>query len=538
MPWPPVPVPEGRQRAAAPALGWRVLAALLLTLAAPLQAATLRIASAFDPQTMDPHALALLYQARVSSQIYEGLVGRDRDFRLAPGLATSWKAISPTVWRFQLRPGVTFHDGSAFSADDVVFSLQRSLAPPSQRGFQLQGLREIRRVDALTVDLVTEAPDVILPEKLHGVGIMSRSWAQRHGVEKAQDFAGKQETHAVRHANGTGPFRLLRYEPDVRTTLTRHEAWWGWREADAGNLTEAVFLTLRSDATRLAALRSGEVDLLLDPAFQDIARIATDPRLQVLQAEGLSQQYLALDLHSPTLDSEGRALPNPLRDLRVRQAIRHAIAVPLIIDKVLRGQAVPAQGLLSPLIDGVPAASGSPWAHDPARARTLLAEAGLAGGFALALECVNTTWREAVCQSIAAMLNQVGIRATLRSTPTPQFFPRLTQGQIPFAEFGWVASPDPWSTLNALFRSPAEGGRGAFNVGRYRNPAADALIDRLRVEPDPERRRAQVAQALALIEADLPVIPLYRRTLAWALPRTVQAVIWPNDMIELRWVRR
>jgi peptide/nickel transport system substrate-binding protein len=514
------------------------LVALLLAFTGPLHAATLRIASAFDPQTMDPHALALLYHARVSSQIYESLVTRDREFRLAPALATAWKTTSPNVWRFTLRPGVTFHDGTPFSADDVVFSLQRALAPPSQRGFPLQGLKEVRRVDALTVDLVTDAPDVVLPEKLHGVGIMSRAWAQRHGVDKAQDFAGKQETHAIRNANGTGPFRLVRYEPDARTALARHEAWWGWREADAGNITEAVFLSVRSDATRLAALRSGEVDVLLDPAFQDIARIAADSRFQVLQTDGLSQQYLAFDLDSATLDSDGKALPNPFRDLRVRQAVRHAIAVPLIIDKVLRGQAVPAQGMLSPLIDGVPATAMAPGGYDPARSRALLANAGLADGFAVTLECVNTAWREAVCQSIVAMLNQVGIRATLRSTPTSQFFPRLTQGRIPFAEFGWVASPDPWSTLNALFRSPAEGGRGAFNVGRYRNPAADALIDRLRIEPDAAKRRTQVAQAVALIEADLPVIPLYRRTLAWALPKTVQVVPWPNDMIELRWARR
>ena len=509
-------------------------------LAGPAQAVTLRIASAFDPQTMDPHALALLYQARVASQVYESLVTRDRDFRLAPGLATAWRQSAPTAWRFTLREGVRFHDGGNFSADDVVFSLQRALAPPSQRGFQLQGLVRMVALDPQTVELHTEAPDLALPDKLHGVGIMSRAWAERHGATRAQDVAGRQEAHTARHANGTGPFRLVRHYPDARTVLERDEAWWGWGDPDTGNIRRAEFVTLRSDATRLAALRSGEVDLVLDPAFQDVARLAADPRLQVVRADGLAQQYLVFDLARPTLEGSGEpGRPNPFLDRRVRQAVRHALDVPLIIDKVLRGQAVPAQGMLSPRIEGVPAAPGaSAPAHDPARARALLAEAGHAGGIDVTLECVNTTWREAVCQAAAAMLTQVGIRTRLRSSAPSVFFPRLTRHQVTLAEFGWVASPDPWGTLSALFRSPGPDGRGAFNVGRYGNPRVDEAIDALRVEPDAARRRAQVAQALAVIDADLPLVPLYRRTFTWAMVVPLQVVQWPNDMLELRWVRR
>ncbi len=191
-------------------------------------ATTLRIASAFDPQTMDPHALALLYHSRVAFQIHDSLINRDEQYRLEPSLALSWQALNPTSWRFKLRPGVTFHDGTPFTADDVVFSIQRALAAPSQRSFQLKGVTAAMKVDALTVDVLLEAPDAVLPEKLPFIAMMSRAWAEQNKVQTAQDFNAKQETFAVRNANGTGPFRLERFEPDARVVLKRNPKWWGW----------------------------------------------------------------------------------------------------------------------------------------------------------------------------------------------------------------------------------------------------------------------------------------------------------------------
>ena len=196
------------------------VAAFVLVAAASAPAAPLRVASGFDPQTMDPHALALLYQSRIYTQVYDSLVGRDEKFALEPALALSWQATSATTWRFKLRPGVTFHDGSAFTADDVVFSIERALGPTSQRAFQLKGVTGAKKVDDLTVDVQLATPDAVLPEKFVGVAIMNRAWSVKNGVERAQDFNAKQETYTVRNANGTGPFRLERYEPDVRTVLT------------------------------------------------------------------------------------------------------------------------------------------------------------------------------------------------------------------------------------------------------------------------------------------------------------------------------
>lgn len=219
----------------------------------------LRFASAFDPQTMDPHALTLLYHSRVVTQIYEGLVNRDEQFRLAPSLALSWAQQDARTWRFKLRPGVKFHDGSAFTADDVVFSIERALQRESQRATQLRGVLGARKVDALTVDVLLAAPDALLPEKFWLIAMMSKAWSEKLGVTKPQDYNAKQETPAVRQAMGTGPFMLKRYEADVQTQLQAHPEWWG-RAGHRGNLDEAHYQVIQSDATRLAALRSGQVD--------------------------------------------------------------------------------------------------------------------------------------------------------------------------------------------------------------------------------------------------------------------------------------
>ncbi len=520
-------------------LRWLARALLVLLLAGTglSQAAAVRVASAFDPQTMDPHALALLYHTRVIGQVYESLVNRDVRYQLEPALATEWRMVSPTAWRFRLRGGVSFHDGSTMSVDDVVFSLQRAMAPPSQRAFQLKGVSAIKAVDAGTVEIQTEAPDAVLPEKLVFIAVMSRAWAEKHGVQKAQDFNGKQETFAVRNANGTGPFRLERYEPDVRVALKRHAGWWGRADARNGNLDEAQFITIKSDATRLAALSSGEVDLVLDPPFQDITRLKQDPRVALAQMPDIGQQYLTFDQARDELEGSDLKGRNPFKDLRVRQAVYHAINVPVIIDKVLRGQAQATGAFLSPLVDGSPAELDKRLPFDPAKAKALLAQAGYPQGFAVTMDCVNVAWRENVCQAMTAMLTQVGIRTTLRSSPTNQFFPKLSQGTASLIEYGWTATPDAWASLNGLFRSFDRTGLGTFNAGRYSNPKLDALIDGIRVEPDLTRRRAMVATVLRLVAEDLPYIPLYRRTLTWAHTRSIGLVQWPNDTLELRWVR-
>ncbi len=515
--------------------GWLGFALLLLaagSVAMPLAAKTLRLASAFDPQSMDPHALALVYQTRVVSQIYESLVSRDRDFVLEPALAVSWTPVDPQTWRFKLRPNVKFQDGTPFTADDVVFSIGRAQAKNSQRVFQLRGISAVHRVDDLTVDFLLAAPDAVLPEKLTYVGIMSRGWAAAHAVLGAQDYNARQETYAVRHANGTGPYRLLSYEADARAVLQANPLWWGQR----GNVDEAIYVVIQSDATRLAALVSGEVDFVIDPPFQDVSRLKQEQRFKLVEIGDIGTQYLGFNQSRdelPFSDLKGR---NPFKDRRVRRAVYQAIDIDTIVAKVLRGQAIAAGSYVSPLVDGYRADLDHRLAYDPAAARVLLKEAGYGDGFAVTLDCVNVAWRAAVCQAITGMLAQVGIRATFQPWPTATFFPRITQATSSFFEFGWSPLTDAWPMLNALVRSYGSGGTGTFNGGRYSNPPLDALIDAIRVEPDLVRRRQLVGDALRALQADLPLIPLYRRKLTWAMRPDISVAPWPNDVLELRFV--
>jgi peptide/nickel transport system substrate-binding protein len=512
------------------------LALLLLAawwVATPVAAKTLRFASAFDPQSMDPHALALQYQTRVVSQIYESLVNRDRNFQLEPGLALAWTQIDPRTWRFKLRPDVRFHDGTKFTADDVVFSITRAQARNSQRAFQLRGISAVRGVDDLTVDFLLAAPDAVLPEKFVYVGIMSRRWAAAHDVLEPQNYNARQETYAVRNANGTGPYRLASYESDARAVLQANPLWWGQR----GNVDEAVYVVIQSDATRLAALVSGEVDFLIDPPFQDVPRLKREHRFKLEEIGDIGTQYLGFDQSREALQQSDVKERNPFKDRRVRRAVYQAIDIDTIVAKVLRGQATAGGSYVSPLVEGYRPEFERRLGYDPPAARALLKEAGYAAGFAVTLDCVNVAWRAAVCQAIAGMLAQVGIRTTFQPWPPATFFPRITQATTSFYEFGWSPAMDAWPILNALVRSYGADGAGTFNGGRYTNPQLDKLIDAIRVEPDLARRRQLVTDALRELHEDLPLIPLYRRKLTWAMRPDISVAQWPNDVLELRFVQ-
>ncbi len=514
----------------------RLLIGLTFALAASsalAQGKTLRFASAFDPQSMDPHALALLYHSRVVTQIYEGLVNRGKDFKLEPSLATSWEMVNATTWRFKLRQGVKFHDGTPLTAEDAVFSIERALDKASQRKNQMLGISGAKKIDAQTIDVTTTQPDAVLPDKLFLVGIMSKAWAEKHNVVKPQDYNAKQETFAVRNANGTGPFMLVRYEADVRTTLKANPAWWG-KGSGGGNVDEAQYQVIQSDATRLAALQSGQIDFVIDPPFQDLARLKADASLKVSQTDDIGTQYFALNQHSAEIgDVKGK---NPFKDLRVRKAVQLAIDTDLIVKQVLRGEGAVTGSFVSPLVDGyLPEFEQRPKA-DAAAARALLKDAGYENGFAVQMDCVNVAWRASVCQAAASMLEKVGIKASLVTSPSSMFFPKLSQGTGTLVEFGWSPTPDAWNIFQSLVHTNDALAAGAFNAGRYSNPKLDALIDGLRSEPNLTTRRAMVQDALRIVQAELPLVPLYRRKHNWVMRPNVEVVQWPDDVLELRWV--
>ena len=338
------------------------------------------VSFAAEPRTLLPNTIVDWTTNDQVEHIYDRLVDRDaKTYKPSPMLATGWKVVNDTTWEFPLRPGVKFHDGTPFTADDVVFSITRAMAKTSQRTSQVRGITAVRRVDALTVDVQLEAPDAVLPDKLYLVAIMSRAWSEKNGVAQPQDYNGKQETFAVRNANGTGPYMLKTYEQDRRLVLVENPNWWGRSDkaigAQLGNVTEAVYTVIQQDATRLAALASGEVDFVIDAPFQDAARLKKDPNLKVSETPDLGTQYLGFDQAHAELATSNVKGRNPFKDLRVRRAVAHAIDVDTIIAKVLRGQAIPTGSLVSPLVDGYVPALETRLPYDPAKARALLKEA-------------------------------------------------------------------------------------------------------------------------------------------------------------------
>jgi peptide/nickel transport system substrate-binding protein len=513
----------------------RLLFTLCLALASAqhADAKVLRYASQVDPGTMDPHAMASLYNTRVIGQIYEPLVGRDEKFRIAPRLALSWSTIQPNVWRFKLRPGVKFHDGTPFTADDVVFSVQRGLAPTSQQKPAIPNVTGARKVDALTVDLITSQPTPVLPLALTNFRIVSKAWCVTHHVEKPLDFNAKEETFAARNANGTGPYMLKSWDADVKTVLVANPSYWGQR----GNVTEAQYLVVGSGATRLSGLISGELDFVIDAGVQDVERLSRIPDIRVAQGESLGAQYLGFDFAHDRLihgDAQGT---NPFRVLKVRQAIRYAIDVEAIRTKVMRNLSSVGRALYSPMVDGWDASFAKPVPYDPEKARALLKEAGYPNGFSVTLDCSLQAPADAVGQAVAGMLSRVGIRVNYQPSTFNVLLPKLNGRDSSLYIIGWTPfTADAEGVMVPLVHTATAPGTGDFNFGGYSNAKVDDLLDRARVELDAAKRRALLVEAMTALDADAAFVPLVYRRVVWAMRKNVTTPILPNDNLDLRFV--
>ncbi len=514
-----------------------VLAALLsfLSHAADTQAQgkTLRYASQDDPQTLDPHSSNLLPTNRVLSQVYEGLVVRDKNFKLVPGLALSWSQPDAKTWRFKLRPGVKFHEGQAFTADDVVFSVARALHPLSQMKSSLQGVANARKVDNLTVDLIMKEPNPVLLNHLFQFRIASKEWATKNKSEAPQNYKDGEDTYASRNTNGTGPFKVTLRQPDVKTTLVANPEWWNKSSPEKGNLTQVDLLPVKSNATRAAALLSGEVDFVLDPPPQDIARLKGNPNIKIQEGTEARFQYLAFDSNRNELlysDVKGK---NPLKDVRVRQAIAYAIDVEAIKDKVMRGLAVPTGSLVPPGVQGYSKHADKRYTFDKEKAKKLLAEAGYPNGFGITLDCGNIQPASDVCQAIPPMLSQVGIRVTPNIVPQATYFPKIQKFDTSMYVLSWgAATYDALYNLQLLVHTSTgeNTGLGDSNYGRYSNPKMDVLIAKIRVENDMKKRDAYIGEALLLNHSEVAILPIHQPLVPWAMRKNVDAVFAPNNV--------
>lgn len=498
-------------------------------------AQTVRIANQGDALSMDPHSLNETLQLSVTGNVYEPLVGRNKDLSLTPMLATSWKQTSPTVWRFELRKGVQFHDGTPFTADDVVFSLARTQVEGSDMKSYTNDFKEVRKIDSHTVEIETKTPFPILPDVLSLVYIMSKKWCETNQATVPVDRRKGVENTASFKANGTGPFRVRERQPNVRTVFTRNGSYWGKIE---GNVTEVVFTPIGNDATRVAALLSGEVDVMEPVPVQDIDRVNSSANTRAITGPELRTIFLGMDQKRDELLYSNVKGKNPFKDKRVRQAFYQAIDIKGIKKTVMRGASNPSAQLVGPGINGFqPEMKRLP--YDVEAAKKLMAEAGYPNGFEVSMNCPNDRYVNdgRICQTVAANLSRINVKINLQAETKGTYFPKVLRRDTSFYMLGWTpATYDAHNVMNAIMRCVDDKGAGQFNLGAYCNPKVDELTLKVQAETDKDKRNAYIKEAFDLHAADVGHIPLHQQALAWGVNKKVKLVQLADNFMYFKWI--
>ncbi|ABV92617.1 extracellular solute-binding protein family 5 [Dinoroseobacter shibae DFL 12 = DSM 16493] len=491
-------------------------------------AETLRWARAGDSLTLDPHAQNEGPTHTLAHQIYEPLIIRDHFGQFQGALATEWapKPDDPSVWVFKLREGVTFHDGSAFTAEDVVFSFERAKSETSAMKELLTSISEVRAVDDMTVEFVTEGPNPILPNNFTNLFIMDKGWTEANGVTRVQDIANGETTFAATNAMGTGPYVLTSREPDVRTVLTINPDYWGADDFPL-QVTEIIYTPIQNAATRVAALLSGEVDFIQDVPVQDLERVAGTDGLEVQTAAQNRVIFLGMNSGADDLDSDNVEGANPLADARVRKAMNMAINRDAIKQVVMRGQSAPAGMIAPPFVNGWTAEMDGAAMTDIDAAKALMEEAGYGDGFSIQLDCPNDRYinDEAICQAVVGMLGQIGVTVNLDAKPKAQHFPLIQNGETNFYMLGWgVPTYDSEYVFNFLVHT-REGDRGSWNNTGFSNAEVDAKIVSLASETDLAVRNQTIAEIWQVVQDEQLYLPIHHQVLNWG---NTSAVGYPN----------
>jgi len=511
----------------------RILPALLAAtlLSGPALAETFRWSSTTDPQTLDPHAVSSTPVLSFANNIYDGLVRRGRDMSIEPSLATAWEPLPDGAgWRFILREGVTFHDGADFTAEDVRFSYERAASEDSDVRSWFAAVDDVVVVDDFTVDVLTTSPQPIFPDSIANWMIMDSGWAAANGAERP---ARDTENFATLNANGTGAFRLLSRQPDLETVLEPFEDWWGEAEH---NITQAVFTPIQNPATAVAALLSGEIDMINPVPVQDAARIETADGVMVLR--GIETRVIMLGFaHDRETLRSGE--PNPFRDVQVRRAVAHAVNVPAILQTIMRGSAEPASQLVPPSSRGFSTGLDTRPEYDVEAARALLSDAGYPDGFEFSLSCTNDRYinDEEVCQAIVGMLAQAGMRASLEAIPVSNYWPELRADNFDMFLLGWSPGTfDAEHPLRFLVHTAGDS-LGTWNFGGYSSARIDELLPMIQSELDETARQAMLDETVQIVQDEMVYVPLYVEPLIWGVRNGIELTQRPDNFFILRWVR-
>lgn len=514
----------------------------LLGMAPGAQAQTFKWAFQGDAQTMDPHGLFETFSLGFQRNIYEGLVARNEKMELVGALAESFENVEPEVWRFKLRKGVKFHDGGDLRADDVVFSVARINTEGSDMKVIATLIKDVKAVDDYTVDIVTNGPNPILPFQLEIFYIMDKQWAEKHGTTQATNVKGGDEgNHANMHANGTGPFMLAERQAGVKAVLKRNPDYWD--KSIPTNVQEVIFTPIAQDATRVAALISGDVHMAYPIPVQDWKRLENAAGVRPLTGPEARTIFLGFDQVRDELVGSSVKGKNPFKDVRVRKAFYQAINIEAIRDKVMRGAATPAGLMIAPQINGFKEEMNERFPYDVEAAKKLLAEAGYPDGFEVTMDCPNDRYvnDENICQAAASMLARIGVKVNLLAQSKSKYFAKvLAQNNYDTSFFllGWT--PSTFDAHNAIASLTAcRGGPdklGAFNLGGYCNPRINELAAMIQSETDQEKRQAMIDEAHRIHRDEVGHIPLHQQPLSWGVSDKVEVVQRPDNVFDLRYV--
>ena len=510
-------------------------AAIVVYLPATATAETFSWAGTTDPQTLDPHAVNTAPVLGFLNNVYEGLVRRDKQMQVEPALATSWEALPEGGWRFNLREGVSFHDGSEFNADDVLFSYERASSEAADVRSWFAPVSEVRVVDDYTIDFLTTEPNPLFPGSIANFMIMDRDWA----VDNEAELPSKEaENYATRHTNGTGAYQVSVRDPGVRTELEPFDNWW---DENTSNITKAVFTPIGQSATGMAALLSGEIDFISPIPLQDVPRMKERSGFTV--HEGIEARIIMFGFKFDGEDlmfSSDVSGKNPFQDVRVRKAAYQSIDVDTLIDKIMRGNAQPAAQLVSDSTNGYSESQGERLPYDPEAAKALLAEAGYPDGFSFGLQCPNDRYinDEAICKAAASMMAKVGLNAQLSSMPVRNYWPELREDKFDMYLLGWSPGTfDAEHPIRFLAATPNEEKKlGSWNFGGYSNARVDELLPQIQTELDEGKRQAMLDEVAAILQDEVAYIPLYVQPLIWASRDNIDLTQRSDDFFILRWV--
>ena len=491
----------------------------------------MRWTSQGDALTMDPHSQNEGPTIAMNGQIYESLVTRDAALMLQPELAESWTSATDG-WIFNLRKGVKFHDGSDFTAEDVVFSCNRAMHEASDFKEQAKNVASVEVIDDYAVKLVTNGPNPILPNQLTSIYIMDKDWSEANNVVNPQDFKANEESFAVRNTNGTGPFILESRAPDELTVLNKNQNWWGAGQFP-GNLDRIEYRPISNAATRVAALLSGEVDFVLDPPLQDLKRIEGAAGLQIKTVAQIRSIFFGMDQGLDELRSSDVKGANPFKDQRVRKAFNLAIDKKAIQRVVMEGLSFPTGMITPPGVLGNTPENDSSYGFDASKAKELMAAAGYGDGFQIQLDCPNNRYNndEKICQAAVAMLAKIGVKVNLDAIPKAQHFPKIQKRVSDFYMLGWgVPTLDSHYVFSYLLD-----GEGSWNATGYNNARVNEITDLITTETDIEKRTALIDEAWTLVKADIPYVPIHHQVLAWGMTDKVDVPIASDDAFRPRY---